>query len=802
MEPKLPPRKRARTEEEKEQRRVERILRNRRAAHASREKKRRHVENLEQYVLELEQALLKSIRGDKVTVPTRPDGVSLPELETPADDTFGMDTPPPSTANSEFLLDGESILDEEYTTLFLAGSLRLDEMEQPEQHPAAMHTTLFWLSCVPVYSINSNVDNLLAVGSMDGKITLYDKDSKRELASMSRHDGAITCVKFSHNGRYLASGSDDKLVLIWEKDLEKSTLLNYPHWIVVKRLSAHDNDVQDIDWSPDDSLLISTSLDRSIIIWSTGKFEKIKTLYHESHVKGVSFDPTGKYFTTCSDDHSIRVFHSNGVLESIIKKPFEKSPATTYFRRSSWSPDGSWLCIPNGVNNGIGVNVIIKRGQWDQFTSLVGHRLPCEVCRFSPRLYDVGNGRIDCIVFTAGQDRTLTLWSTNCPTPLAVITELASSAITDISWNENGHEAYICSADGSVVWINFEEGELGRVLDWQEHRNLLAKWGNEDSGNRINESVALMKIRELDKSGNGDKFKELMNAKPAIFTNVEPAKINVLQPRSKKHPDRKIPIILNQKVTITKSGKKRVTPTLLTTTNLTTKSSVTAVKKRKISMLSHPYPALPKHGLPTLVSSIITIPESADDDDNNNNNNNNNSNLKRIVSSLSNDEHEWELYIPSTTLPYAPTAHCTFPKSVVSNTFVHMYHLEAFEIRSNILHTANWQHVFSSPILSISSSKWQNNIYHLIGTQSGEIHVLTNNGRAMLMPWQVGGAVGWVKAKGEWMAAVYEGMLAVWKDGRKYMQTKRLGGDIKIKDDVFEGEKRWDVDLGCWVSTC
>ncbi|EGW35300.1 uncharacterized protein SPAPADRAFT_64446 [Spathaspora passalidarum NRRL Y-27907] len=55
----LPPRKRAKTKEEKEQRRVERILRNRRAAHASREKKRKHVEYLEAYVVELEANLLK-----------------------------------------------------------------------------------------------------------------------------------------------------------------------------------------------------------------------------------------------------------------------------------------------------------------------------------------------------------------------------------------------------------------------------------------------------------------------------------------------------------------------------------------------------------------------------------------------------------------------------------------------------------------------------------------------------------------------------------------------------------------------
>lgn len=50
----LPPRKRAKTQEEKEQRRMERILRNRRAAQALRERKRLHFESMEAYVLALE----------------------------------------------------------------------------------------------------------------------------------------------------------------------------------------------------------------------------------------------------------------------------------------------------------------------------------------------------------------------------------------------------------------------------------------------------------------------------------------------------------------------------------------------------------------------------------------------------------------------------------------------------------------------------------------------------------------------------------------------------------------------------
>ncbi|SCU83431.1 LADA_0C11408g1_1 [Lachancea dasiensis] len=53
----LPPRKRAKTKEEKEQRRIERILRNRRAAHQSREKKRLQLQHLERKAALLEQIL-------------------------------------------------------------------------------------------------------------------------------------------------------------------------------------------------------------------------------------------------------------------------------------------------------------------------------------------------------------------------------------------------------------------------------------------------------------------------------------------------------------------------------------------------------------------------------------------------------------------------------------------------------------------------------------------------------------------------------------------------------------------------
>lgn len=154
---KLPPRKRARTAEEKEQRRVERVIRNRRAAHASREKKRRHVETLEQYVKSLEAAMTTNQRLYKDLAMLLPKDVVVPPLERvkkPEDlggnevdpeiddeemdvedvenitlkdntqdnsmheDDTGLVSPPQTNPESVFRLPQESILKQEFSPLF------------------------------------------------------------------------------------------------------------------------------------------------------------------------------------------------------------------------------------------------------------------------------------------------------------------------------------------------------------------------------------------------------------------------------------------------------------------------------------------------------------------------------------------------------------------------------------------------------------------------------------------------------------------------------------------------------------
>ncbi|HBE32729.1 MAG TPA: hypothetical protein DD990_15770, partial [Cyanobacteria bacterium UBA11368] len=75
--------------------------------------------------------------------------------------------------------------------------------------------TLRSYSCVDALTFHP-FEPILTSGSRDGIIKLWDLNTMEEIHSFRGHNQDVTGLKFSPDGKWLASSGDEKLVRLWE----------------------------------------------------------------------------------------------------------------------------------------------------------------------------------------------------------------------------------------------------------------------------------------------------------------------------------------------------------------------------------------------------------------------------------------------------------------------------------------------------------------------------------------------------------------------------------------------------------
>ncbi|MHC4996326.1 MAG: protein kinase domain-containing protein, partial [Planctomycetota bacterium] len=156
--------------------------------------------------------------------------------------------------------------------------------------------------------------------------------SQKSLALMTLegHDDLVKSVDWSPDGRYIASGSDDATLRVW--DASTGSLLH--------TLKGHEDNISEVAWSPGGDRLASGSSDRTVKIWNPKTWQPILNLVgHTGGVNSIAWSPDGSQLASAGLDSFIKVWDAvTGVQTGAFSWPDNSS--TIWIQ---WSPDGKFL---------------------------------------------------------------------------------------------------------------------------------------------------------------------------------------------------------------------------------------------------------------------------------------------------------------------------------------------------------------------------------------------------------------------------------------------------------------------------
>ncbi len=284
------------------------------------------------------------------------------------------------------------------------------------------------------------------------EILIWEAGADKPIYTLTGHTGKIKDLAFRPNGN-LASASVDGTVRLWNVSAQQE----------IRAFKGHAGQVTSVDFNPDGTRIVSGSRDRTLKLWKADTGELLATFEgHTDVVWSVAFSPDGRIIVSGSEDGTVRLWDASdgsqlhsltGHIKGVLSVAFHPDGN----RIASGARDGTVrLWNINPAEPGAAIEETELFATYDRQVMLV---------RFNP------NGRILAVgLLDSPTDNTLKLWEVVTRSELQ---SFDTQIIHDLSFNQTRPQLAVAGAAAGTITI-WNSSHLRPVL-LEPQRGVLIK---------------------------------------------------------------------------------------------------------------------------------------------------------------------------------------------------------------------------------------------------------------------------------------------------------------------------------------
>ncbi len=183
-----------------------------------------------------------------------------------------------------------------------------------------------------IFSISWNPNGTEIACGTGAAVVVYETITGDLKHSFLEHTKYVMSVDWDNDGKYLATGSWDGTINIWDSESEQLEM-KIPD--TIQRLPG----IESVAWHPTENFIASSHLDNVVRIWDATTGALLNELTgHLKAASDVSWSPDGEWLASSSYDGSIRIWDVDAKESVALDEGYDAGISDI-----AWSPDGEWL---------------------------------------------------------------------------------------------------------------------------------------------------------------------------------------------------------------------------------------------------------------------------------------------------------------------------------------------------------------------------------------------------------------------------------------------------------------------------